>query len=85
MANLFGSTVSKLFGSKSNKDLKLVEPYVDLINAEYEKLQGISNDELRANTDVFRKRVDDHLVDINKQIDDLNKKVKEAVQLTIMC
>ncbi|MBK7142384.1 MAG: preprotein translocase subunit SecA [bacterium] len=49
--------LTKLFGTKHERDAKRLRPYVDEINdffAEYEKL---SDDELRAKTDEFRSRV----------------------------
>jgi len=50
MLDFLGKTVAKLFGSKADKDLKEIVPYVALINAEYAKLAPISDDELRALT-----------------------------------
>ena len=47
MLDFFGKTVAKLFGSKAEKDLKDVVPYVALINAEYAKLTGLTDDQLR--------------------------------------
>ena len=48
MFEFLGKTVAKLFGSKSERDLKDIVPYVALINAEYAKLAGLTDDQLRA-------------------------------------
>jgi preprotein translocase subunit SecA len=41
---------TKLFGTKSERDLKSVRPYVDKINLEYKKMASLSHDELRRKT-----------------------------------
>jgi preprotein translocase subunit SecA len=54
--------ISKLFGgNKSEKDIKDVMPIVEDINKEYEKLQAVSNDELRGKTVEFRTRIKEYL------------------------
>jgi preprotein translocase subunit SecA len=61
MFDFLGKTVAKIFGSKSDRDLKEIVPYVALINAEYANLAQLSDDELRARTDEVRARIDAHL------------------------
>lgn len=39
--------LSKLFGSKSDKDIKSVQPLVNKVKEEYEKLSSLTHDELR--------------------------------------
>ena len=43
----FSSLLSKLFGNKSQRDLKEIQPIVDSIKALMPKMQAMSNDELR--------------------------------------
>lgn len=49
--------ISKLFGNKSDRDVKGVQPLVEKIKAEFSKLENISNDELRAKTIDFKARI----------------------------
>ena len=42
------SFVDKLFGNKSEKEIKRIEKYVDAIEALDEKMQALSDEELRA-------------------------------------
>ncbi|RYY18797.1 MAG: preprotein translocase subunit SecA, partial [Sphingobacteriaceae bacterium] len=49
--------ISKLFGNKSERDVKGVQPLVEKIKAEFAKLDQISNDELRAKTIDFKARI----------------------------
>ena len=43
----FNDILKKLFGNKSQRDLREIQPYVDRILAEYAKIESLSNDELR--------------------------------------
>jgi len=57
MIEFINSLVRKFFGTKADKDLQEATPFVDNIKLEFEKLQGLSNDQLRAKTAEFRKRI----------------------------
>ena len=62
--------LSMLFGgNKSEKDVKVIKPYVGKINAFFDQYQSISNDELRGKTQVFRDRIKEYLTDIDTQIE----------------
>ncbi|MGY3055001.1 preprotein translocase subunit SecA [Pedobacter sp. UYEF25] len=60
--------LAKVFGSKSERDIKLIQPAVLRINEEYAKLSSISNDELRAKTVLFKERIKTFLTDIDAKI-----------------
>jgi preprotein translocase subunit SecA len=65
--------ISKLFGgSKSEKDVKKIEPYVAKINQFFNSYQSLSNDELRNKTQEFRKRIKEHLKEIDAEITERN-------------
>ena len=65
--------LSKLFGgNKSEKDVKVITPYVAKINAFFDEYQSLSNDELRHKTIEFKQRVKDHLAETDLEIN--NKK-----------
>lgn len=64
--------ISKLFGgSKSEKDIKSIQPRVSIINLHFASYQSVSNDELRAKTIEFRQRIQNHLQDIDNKISEL--------------
>ena len=46
--------ISKLVGSKSVRDLKKLQPYVESVNAFEAALTGMSNDQLRERTASFK-------------------------------
>jgi len=49
--------IGGMFGNKADRDFKEVQPIVTKILAEYEKLSGISNDELRNITIALKDKV----------------------------
>jgi preprotein translocase, SecA subunit len=63
--------LSKIFGSKSERDIKHIQPIVEKIKAEYAVLATLTNDELRAKTLDFKRRIAEYLADIDKEIADL--------------
>jgi len=81
--------ISKLFGSKSERDVKAIAPIVEKIKAEYAKLDQLSNDELRAKTIYFKETIKEGLAKIDAEIaevkarseDDLKLEVSEKVEL----
>ena len=44
----FLEIITKLFGNKAQKDMHAIQPIVDRIKAEYETIDALSNDDLRA-------------------------------------
>ena len=49
--------MKKLFGSKSDRDMKQVRPVLEKILAEYPRVDALSNDELRALCDTLKARL----------------------------
>lgn len=50
--------ISKLVGSKSDRDLKLLQPFVDAINSHTDAVAALSNDGLREKTAGFKKAIE---------------------------
>ena len=50
--------ISKLVGSKSDRDLKLLQPFVDAINSHTDAVAALSNDGLRVKTAGFKKAIE---------------------------
>jgi preprotein translocase subunit SecA len=85
--------IAKLFGTKSEKDIKQMMPLVEATKAEGEKLTSISHDELRGRTlaiqeeiNLSLKPIDDQLAVLHQQIaDDPDKDIheKEAIFIQV--
>jgi preprotein translocase subunit SecA len=77
MINSIFSAVTKIFGSKSERDLKLITPYVGMINDAYATLHNISDDELRDRTTQFRQRISEYLSDIDAELESLKGQTED--------
>ncbi|WP_140937011.1 preprotein translocase subunit SecA [Sphingobacterium lumbrici] len=70
--------LSKLFGSKSERDIKVIQPLVTKIKEEYTKLADLTHDELRAKTTEFKNRIQEYLKDIDTEIAALKESADES-------
>jgi len=80
---MLGTIIKKVFGDKATRDLKEVQPLVEVVKAEYAKLNGISNDDLRAKTDGFRQRIADKVSDEQSRIDQLRNEIEADLKMAI--
>jgi len=71
----------KIFPSKHEKDVKELVPYAEQINAEFEKLQQLSDDDLRAKTDEFKQRIRERTQPLHDQINELEERLKEDLSV----
>ncbi|HYK76497.1 MAG TPA: preprotein translocase subunit SecA [Daejeonella sp.] len=69
--------LSKLFGSKSERDIKLIQPLVEKTKEEYAKLAALNNDELRQKTLDFKSRIQSYLADLDQEISTLKTQAEE--------
>jgi preprotein translocase subunit SecA len=60
--------LTKIFGSKSERDIKVIQPVVVKINEEYAKLSALSNDELRNKTVYFKEVIAKALTEIDSKV-----------------
>jgi preprotein translocase subunit SecA len=84
MFDFFGKTVAKLFGTKSDKDIKEVLPYVSKVNEEYAKLTNLTDDQLRHKTVEIRGVINERLKSIDDKIAALHKRVADEPELNIV-
>ena len=67
----FNDILTKLFGNKSQRDLKDITPYVDKIKAAYPSIKSLSNDGLRDKTTEIRKKLQDSVSEERAKIESL--------------
>jgi len=75
--------IAKVFGTKSEKDIKKLMPLVEKINAEYANLAAISDDDLRAKTNSVQDKINSYLKNIDEQIEALHQKIADNPDLDI--
>ena len=74
----FNKILQSLFGNKSTRDMKLIQPIVEKIKAEYPKMQALSNDELRAKTKELQKYVQEYAKEEKAKIAELKAKIEDT-------
>ena len=72
----FNEFMSKLFGNKSQRDLKEVKPFVDKIKVAYGEIERLSDDDLRGRTAILRQKIQDYVKDERAEIDKLKVEVE---------
>src|SRR5689334_21281210 len=75
--------IAKIFGTKSEKDIKRIMPLVEETKAEGEKLKSLSNDNLRAETFRVQEFINSELKGIDDKIAGLHKQIAEKPDLEI--
>lgn len=75
--------ISKLFGSKSDRDVKSILPVVEKVKAEFAKLGSLSNDELRAKTIGFKETIAAGLAAIDGEIGAIKERIEENPNLDV--
>lgn len=83
MLDFITKTAAKVFGTKSEKDLKIISPYVGQINAVYEQYHSISDDELRGETQKIREDIRSYLKEVDDEIASLHQKVADEPDMAL--
>ena len=73
----FNDVLKKLFGNKSDRDMKELMPIVGKVNAEWNKIKNLSNDELREVANGLKVKIKEHIREEETEIADLKRKVEE--------
>ena len=75
--------IAKIFGTKSEKDIKLVMPLVEETKREGQKLLSISNDDLRKKTSEIQNDINSALKPIDDRISALHRKIADQPNLDL--
>jgi preprotein translocase subunit SecA len=73
----FNDILSKLFGNKSQRDLKEIDPYVKKVLAVYPNIEKLSNDELRSRTQELMNYIQEKVADEKNKIAELKASIEE--------
>ncbi len=83
MLGIINKGIAKVFGTKAERDLKELVPYVEKINGEFNKLSGLSDDELRNRTTELKQVINGHLKKIDDELAALHQKIEDEPNLDI--
>jgi len=74
---LINTLLGKVFGTRNEREVKRLMPRVVAINALEPEIQKLSDEQLRAKTDEFRKRIQDRLSHISDEPDADSDRLKQ--------
>jgi len=74
----FNKFLKSLFGDKSTRDMKLIQPFVDKVKNIYPEVQKLDNDTLRLRTKQIQKQIQDSALQKKGQIEELKSKIENT-------
>ena len=72
----FNEFLGAIFGNKSKRDMKEIQPWVEKIKAAYPEVEKLSNDELRAKTEELKKYIYDSASKEREKVVELKAKIE---------
>ena len=74
----FSQLLAKLFGTKSQRDLKEIMPYIDKVKAIEPTIQNLTNDELRVRLQTIRADIQGRGAQLKSEIDALKANIEQT-------
>ena len=74
---MLGKILKLFVGDKSKKDLKLISPIIQKIHSFEQEMNGLSNDELRGQTIIFKKDIQNAISDIDLEIEKIKNEIDD--------
>ncbi|MFC2765904.1 MAG: preprotein translocase subunit SecA, partial [Prevotella sp.] len=74
----FNKILKSLFGDKSTRDMKLIQPLVETVKEAYPAIQALSNDQLRAKTKEIQQYVQDAAKEEKEKIAQLKSTIENT-------
>ena len=74
----FNKILRSLFGDKSSRDMKLIQPMVEQVKAAYPAVQKLNNDQLRQRTKDIQRQVQDSALKQKEEIEKLKATIEET-------
>ena len=74
--------LKKLFGSKSDRDMRTIRPILDQVLAAYPAIDALSNDDLRAHSEALKKRIADVEEPFEKRIAEIKEELEKDIPVS---
>ncbi len=75
--------LKKIIGDKATRDMKEINPYLKKTKEAYEHIKNLSNDELRAKTLEFKKKIAEYIKEEEDEIARLEQQIEQDADLDI--
>ncbi len=72
----FNEILSKMFGNKSQRDLREIMPYVEKIKSAYEEISKLSNDQVRQHTEAIKQKIAEYIANETNRIAELKDNIE---------
>lgn len=74
--------IKKVFGTKSERDMKQVKPILEKVLAAYESIDKLSNDELRAKAEDLKRRIREVEEPFEKRIAEIKEQLESDIPVS---
>ena len=74
----FNKFLKSLFGDKSTRDMKLIQPFVEKVKVAYPEVQKLDNDSLRARTKQIQAQIQEAAKTQKAKIEELKNKIEQT-------
>ncbi|MBQ6062904.1 MAG: preprotein translocase subunit SecA [Prevotella sp.] len=74
----FNKFLKSLFGDKSTRDMKLIQPMVEVVKSHYDEIKALSNDDLRAKTKEIQQFVQAAAKEEKDKIEELKATIEDT-------
>ncbi|GAA5522541.1 preprotein translocase subunit SecA [Aliifodinibius salicampi] len=83
MFDKIGDILTSIFGTKSEQDLKKIWPIVEEINEHYEKMEQLSDEELKQKTENFRQKISNATAEVKEDIASVKEILNSNEELSV--
>ncbi len=81
MLDKVGKLITKVFGSKSEKDIKGIQPIVEKIKSYGPEMEKLSDRELQEKTQEFKKKIQDATAEVRAEIEEIKTRLDNIEEL----
>ena len=78
----FSSLIRKIFGSKAERDIRQIRPILDRVLVEYESIDRLSNDELRAKTEALKGLIRERVKAFEVRIEEIRAELEMDIPVS---
>jgi len=72
------SLIKKIVGTKNDREIKRIRPYVERINALEPDYQKLTDEDLKALTETFKTRISEAIAGLRRELDELQTETASA-------
>ena len=75
---MIGNLLKKIIGDKNTKDRSTYQPFVDSVNAVYPEIQGLTDNELRSQTNIFIQKIQEDKTPLEEKLASLREEAENT-------